>query len=102
MQFLDLQVRRVMAGQSSDVPAVPMTVRQLEAIVRIAEALTRMRLNNTANPAQVRQAVDLFKVSTMDAVRSGLTATVRARPIWPEPWLRSPPHACHLLYPSPH
>ncbi len=51
---------------------MPITVRQLEAIVRIAESLARMQLQPEATQAHVSEAVDLFTVSTMDAVRSGI------------------------------
>jgi DNA replication licensing factor MCM5 len=62
------------AGSSdgSDIPAVPVTVRQLEAMVRISESLAKMGLQASATEAHVRQALDLFRTSTMDAVRSGL------------------------------
>ena len=55
---------------------VPITVRQLEAVVRIAESLARMQLQPTATEAHVRRALDLFTVSTMDAVRSGVVESV--------------------------
>lgn len=54
-------------------PAVPITVRQLEAIVRISESLARMQLQVDVTEAHVQQAMDLFKASTMDAVRAGAT-----------------------------
>ena len=50
---------------------MPITVRQLEAIVRISESLARMQLQPVATEAHVREAIDLFKISTMDAVKSG-------------------------------
>lgn len=37
-----------MAGESTDVPPIPITVRQLEAIIRIAESLARMSLQTIA------------------------------------------------------
>jgi hypothetical protein len=55
---------------------VPITVRQLEAVVRIAESLARMQLQPVATEAHVRRALDLFTVSTMDAVKSGVMETV--------------------------
>jgi DNA replication licensing factor MCM5 len=66
--------RAAAAGSSdgSDIPAVPVTVRQLEAMIRISESLAKMALQSTATEAHVRQALDLFRTSTMDAVRSGL------------------------------
>lgn len=66
-----LQVRKVARGQGGEMPAVPITVRQLEAIVRISESLARMQLQPVATEAHVREAIDLFKTSTMDAVKSG-------------------------------
>ena len=57
-------------------PAVPITVRQLEAVVRISESLARMQLQTSVQQAHVAQALDLFKASTMDAVRSGATDTM--------------------------
>lgn len=56
----------------SDIPAVPITVRQLEAMIRISESLAKMQLQTIATESHVRQALELFRTSTMDAVRSGL------------------------------
>lgn len=66
------EVRKVARGQSGEMPAVPITVRQLEAIVRISESLARMQLQPVVTEAHVREAIDLFKTSTMDAVKSGV------------------------------
>eukprot|EP00793_Prasinoderma_coloniale_P002626 PRCOL_00002108-RA len=54
------------------VAPVPITVRQLEAIVRVTEAHAKMRLSNVATEADVEQAVRLFEVSTEDASKAGL------------------------------
>ncbi len=51
--------------------AVPITVRQLEAIIRISEALAKMSLSNTATDQHVTEAIRLFNISTYDAVTSG-------------------------------
>eukprot|EP00808_Paulinella_micropora_P006263 g14596.t1 len=48
-------------------PTIPITVRQLEAIVRLSESLARMQLSPVATTAHVREAVRLFTVSTLDA-----------------------------------
>lgn len=45
--------------------------RQLEAIVRIAEALSKMKLQPFATEADVEEALRLFQVSTLDAALSG-------------------------------
>lgn len=50
-------------------PVVP--PRQLEAIVRIAEALSKMKLQPFATEADVGEALRLFQVSTLDAALSG-------------------------------
>lgn len=50
---------------------IPITVRQLEAIVRIAESLAKMRLAAFATDADVDEALRLFQVSTLDAAMSG-------------------------------
>ena len=50
---------------------VPITVRQLEAIVRIAESLAKLALSPVANEQHVDEAIRLFLASTMDAATSG-------------------------------
>ncbi|XP_042693755.1 DNA replication licensing factor MCM5 [Centrocercus urophasianus] len=51
--------------------SIPITVRQLEAIVRIAESLSKMKLQPFATEADVEEALRLFQVSTLDAAMSG-------------------------------
>ena len=50
-------------GQS----AVPITVRQLEALVRVSESLAKMRLDSEVRPEDVTEALRLFKSSTLAA-----------------------------------
>ncbi|XP_075223178.1 minichromosome maintenance 5 [Lycorma delicatula] len=50
---------------------IPITVRQLEAIIRIAESLAKMQLLPFANESHVDEALRLFQVSTLDAATSG-------------------------------
>ena len=57
-------------------PSVPISVRQLEAIIRIAEALAKMRLSPEATVEDVNEALRLFKVSTLSAARSGVVSGV--------------------------
>ena len=81
--FVSWQVRRVAAEGSGELPAVPITVRQLEAIIRLAESLARMSLVAEASEDHVREAIRLFKHSTMDAVKSGaLSLPTVYRSIW--------------------
>jgi len=46
----------------------------LEAVVRIAESLAKMRLSTFATEADVDEALRLFQVSTLDAAMSGSLA----------------------------
>jgi len=51
--------------------AIPITVRQLEAIIRISESLAKMELQPFAVDRHVEESLRLFRVSTMDAALSG-------------------------------
>ncbi|EOR03768.1 hypothetical protein E3P92_03771 [Wallemia ichthyophaga] len=51
--------------------SIPITVRQLEAIIRISESLAKMRLSVQVHEHDVEEAIRLFKFSTMDAVSAG-------------------------------
>ncbi len=51
--------------------SIPITVRQLEAIVRITESLAKLSLSPVANEQHVDEAIRLFLCSTMDAVNQG-------------------------------
>jgi DNA replication licensing factor MCM5 len=50
---------------------VPITVRQLEAIVRISEALAKMTLCELVTETHVTEALRIFKVATLDSARTG-------------------------------
>ncbi|CAJ0581805.1 unnamed protein product, partial [Mesorhabditis spiculigera] len=56
--------------------AIPITVRQLEAIVRMSEALAKMELLPFVNERHVEEALRLFRVSTMEAAATGNLAGV--------------------------
>ncbi|KXJ93226.1 DNA replication licensing factor mcm5 [Microdochium bolleyi] len=51
--------------------SIPITVRQLEAIVRISESLAKLTLSPVATEEHVDEAIRLFLCSTMDAVNQG-------------------------------
>ncbi|ROT39238.1 MCM2/3/5 family protein [Sodiomyces alkalinus F11] len=51
--------------------SIPITIRQLEAIVRITEALAKLTLSPVATEEHVDEAIRLFLCSTMDAVNQG-------------------------------
>ena len=55
-------------------PAVPITVRQLEAITRVSESLAKV------SEEHVQEALRLFEVSTIDAARSGAAEMVVLTP----------------------
>ncbi|RIB16945.1 MCM2/3/5 family-domain-containing protein [Gigaspora rosea] len=60
-----------MEQQSNVRSSIPITVRQLEAIVRISESLAKMTLSPRVTEQHVDEAIRLFKHSTMDALQSG-------------------------------
>lgn len=51
---------------------IPITVRQLEAITRIAESFAKMEMQNIANEKHVEMAIKLFKNATIEAIRSNI------------------------------
>ncbi|KAI3637117.1 hypothetical protein MIR68_004823 [Amoeboaphelidium protococcarum] len=51
--------------------SVPITIRQLEAIIRITESLAKMSLAPVASEQHVDEALRLFRVSTFAATQSG-------------------------------
>ncbi|KAJ5907165.1 DNA replication licensing factor mcm5 [Penicillium subrubescens] len=57
--------------ESNTRSSIPITIRQLEAIVRITESLAKLSLSPIATEAHVDEAIRLFLASTMDAVTQG-------------------------------
>jgi len=51
--------------------AIPITVRQLEAVVRLSESLAKMELQPFATDSHVDEAIRIFQVSTLSAAQSG-------------------------------
>ncbi|KAI7763797.1 hypothetical protein LZL87_012695 [Fusarium oxysporum] len=51
--------------------SIPITIRQLEAIVRITESLAKLTVSPVATEAHVDEAIRLFLCSTMDAANQG-------------------------------
>ena len=72
-------VQKVEAN-SSERSSIPITVRQLEAIIRISEALAKMSLSPVATEEHVDESLRLFKVSTMQAVLAGHSLEGMTRP----------------------
>ncbi|CAB3403012.1 unnamed protein product [Caenorhabditis bovis] len=63
-------------GKKAHNSAIPITVRQLEAIVRISECLAKMELQPFATDKHVDEALRLFRVSTIEAASTGNLAGV--------------------------
>jgi len=61
------RVRESLKSRQGEAQVVPITIRQLEALVRISESLAKMRLSAEANVADVEEAIRLFKTSTLAA-----------------------------------
>lgn len=60
--------------ESNKKSSIPITVRQLEAIIRMSESLAKMQLLPFATETHVNEALRLFQVSTYDAAMSGTLA----------------------------
>lgn len=52
--------------------AIQITPRQLESLVRISEALAKMRLDSSVKVEDAKEAMRLFAASTFDAIQSGV------------------------------
>ncbi|KAL3782344.1 hypothetical protein ACHAW5_003861 [Stephanodiscus triporus] len=59
--------KRVMEAGGQEQAAIPITVRQLEALVRVSESLAKMRLDSRVQSEDIAEALRLFRVSTMAA-----------------------------------
>ncbi|KPI86975.1 putative DNA replication licensing factor MCM5 [Leptomonas seymouri] len=59
-------------GSSNKTPIIQITARQLESLVRITESLARMRLDVLASRSDAEEAIKLFKIATVDAIKSGV------------------------------
>lgn len=63
---------QVMERDLNERSTIPITVRQLEAIVRITELLAKLTLSPVATIDHVDEAIRLFTASTMNAVDQGV------------------------------
>jgi len=75
-------IRRQVARAEADADArssIPITVRQLESLVRITEALAKLELQSVATERHVDEAIRLFLGSTMEAVLQGAEVTTGSR-----------------------
>ena len=65
VKYRDEMRERNKSGKGT--PAVPITVRQLEALTRVSESLAKMCLQSVVTEEHVAEALRLFEVSTIDA-----------------------------------
>merc|ERR1712217_590242 len=56
----------IRAHMKQEKATIPITVRQLEAIIRISESLAKMELQADVNIGHVEEALRMFTVSTLD------------------------------------
>ncbi|KAI1797594.1 ATP dependent DNA helicase [Ganoderma leucocontextum] len=70
--FVSLRKQVQQVEQDNDErSSIPITIRQLEAIIRISESLAKLTLSPVVQNHHVEEAIRLFKFSTMDAVSAG-------------------------------
>lgn len=70
-----VEIRRALQIKEADMnerSLIPITIRQLEAIIRITESLAKLTLLPIATIDHVKEAIRLFSNSTMDAVKQGV------------------------------
>ncbi len=67
-----MQARKRARREDTEESPIPITVRQLEALVRISEALARMELLGDATQEHVEMAFKIFEASTLNAMNAGL------------------------------
>ena len=65
--FLYLPSLKSNGGSDDTQSVIPITVRQLEALVRLSESLAKIRLDSEVRIEDVNEALRLFRVSTMAA-----------------------------------
>mmetsp|Transcript_25625 Transcript_25625/g.34228 ORF Transcript_25625/g.34228 Transcript_25625/m.34228 type:complete len:288 (-) Transcript_25625:129-992(-) len=59
---------------------IPITVRQLEAIIRLSESIARMHLQPIVKKEHCLEAHRLFKISTLNAAASGMSNNAKETP----------------------
>ena len=67
---------------------IPITVRQLEAIIRLSEAIARIHLQPIVKIQHCEEAHRLFKISTLNAAQSGMTSNKIESPVELLPLIR--------------
>jgi len=65
--YVQIRAKMKQEKETGKDSGIPITVRQLEAIIRISESLARMELREDVNIEHVEEALRLFTVSTLDS-----------------------------------
>jgi len=65
--YVDIRAKMAQEKRDGKESVIPITVRQLEAIVRLSESLAKMELKDDVDVAHVEEALRLFTLSTLDA-----------------------------------
>merc|ERR1719217_88637 len=65
--YIDIRAKMAAEKSQGKDSVIPITVRQLEAIVRISESLAKMELKDEVDVTHVEEALRLFTLSTLDA-----------------------------------
>jgi len=63
--YIDTRAR--MRSDLSGKSPIPITVRQLEAIIRMSEAFAKMEMREDVTESHVKEALELFTISTLDS-----------------------------------
>ena len=75
-QFVEMRSQiRQQERETGQRSTIPLTLRQLEAVVRISESLAKMRLSAHATERDVEEAVRLFRHSTLSASQTDVNGS---------------------------
>jgi len=65
--YVSIRAKMKQEKETGKDSGIPITVRQLEAIIRISESLAKMELCEDVNVGHVEEALRLFTLSTLDS-----------------------------------
>ena len=65
--------KNVNENKSKSKSSIPVTVRQLEAIIRLSEAIAKISLSPVVTETHVQESHRLFQISTLSAASSGFS-----------------------------
>jgi replicative DNA helicase Mcm len=87
-----IRLRNQSTSTDKDIKPIPITARQLEAIIRLSESCARVRLSEEVTRKDAKKAIDLLKLSLMqvgydeesktfdiDRIATGITSSKRGK-----------------------